>query len=473
MRRQFERPRGRTLRTYSKKPQSRRSLGAEIYRDLTAGNNSRVSSGDESSIRGTPPIVGHRTPSASDEESLPKTKESVALTPEEIHHDRVQRTKDPYHIQTSSISLEEASSQDDDDSSSRDQQSQSDSSPNLSVTSVGRGATHSAIKTEPRDSPEAFPDAMVRSHVPQLHIKTEGSPSQRRKRKRAESPFGSDFLVAHQPRRFNQQEAWKEPDSSKKRSLPVVFGPRTPSPVKMQGRRKVAEIHPQDYKVLLSASPVMPTLQRGVRDGFERREVPKFSKQYFDGKRRRRPPPIPGLGSLLSAEKSREVAILKEGPGSRKTVSDPANAYLMSGGILDEPQEVSRTESMASSSNRNADVRPSVERLASHVSHSGNPHDDGNLENDGAVSKNTGMEMKRSHGQGSSWVATTDNFVLRETGPTTRRSSKTTSEPHLYLDERDTRPPIRDAPNALGELSLSHLTTKAGPFEFLRTRDSK
>ncbi|KAK1857272.1 hypothetical protein CCHR01_00053 [Colletotrichum chrysophilum] len=263
--------------------------------------------------------------------------------------------------------------------------------------------------------------------------------------------------------------AWKEPDSSKKRSLPVVFGPRTPSPVKMQGRRKVAEIHPQDYKVLPFASPVMPTLQRGVRDGFERREVPKFSKHYFDGKRRRRPPPTPGLGSLLSAEKSREVAILKGGPGTRKTLSDPSNAYLMSEAILDEPQEASRTESMASSSNRNADVRPSVERLASHVSHSGNPHDDGNLENDGAVSKNTGMEMKRSHGQGSSWVATTDNFVLRETGPTTRRSSKTTSEPQLYLDGRDTRPPIRDAPNASGELSLSHLTTKAGPFEFLRT----
>lgn len=213
----------------------------------------------------------------------------------------------------------------------------------------------------------------------------------------------------------------------------------------------------------------MPTLQRGVRDGFERREVPKFSKHYFDGKRRRRPPPTPGLGSLLSAEKLREVAILKEGPGTRKTVSDPANAYLMSGGILDEPQEASRTESMASSSNRNADVRPCVERLASHVSHSGNPYDDGNLENDGAVSENTGLEMKRLHGQGSSWVATTDNFVLRETGPTTRRSSKTTSEHQLYLDERDTRPPIRDAPNASGELSLSHLTTKAGPFEFLRT----
>ncbi|KAF3811603.1 hypothetical protein GCG54_00001932 [Colletotrichum gloeosporioides] len=471
MRRQSERPRGRNLKTYSKKPQSRRSLGAAIYRNLTAGNYSRVSSGDESSIQGNPPIVGHRTPSASDEQSLPETEESVAPTPEETNHDRVQRTKDPYHIQTSSISLEEASSQDDDDSSSRkSQQSQSKSSQKSSITSVGQGGTDSAIKTEARDSPEALPDAMLWSHVPQLHIETEGSPFQGRKRKRAGSPFGSD-LMTHQPQRFNQQEAWKDPESSNRRSLPVVFGPRTPSPAKTQTRRKVAEIHPQDYKVLPSASPAIPTLQRGVRDGFERREVPKFSKHYFDGKRRRRPPPTPGLGSLLSAEKSREAAIRKEEPGIRKTVSDPANAYLMSGAILDEPREASRTELVASSSNRNANVRPSLERLASHVSHLGNPHDVGKLENDGAVSQNNGMEMKRSYGQGSSWMATTDNFVLRETGPTTRRSSKTTSEPHLYLDERDTRPPLRDALNTSGELNLSHLTTRAEPFEYLRTQD--
>lgn len=65
MGRQSEHFRRRALKTYSKKPQSRRSLGAAIYRDLTAGNDSRVSSGDESSIRGTPRITGHRTPSAS------------------------------------------------------------------------------------------------------------------------------------------------------------------------------------------------------------------------------------------------------------------------------------------------------------------------------------------------------------------------------------------------------------------------
>ncbi|KAK2754131.1 hypothetical protein CKAH01_06069 [Colletotrichum kahawae] len=262
--------------------------------------------------------------------------------------------------------------------------------------------------------------------------------------------------------------AWKDPESSNKRSLPVVFGPRTPSPVKTQGRRKVPEIHPQDYKVLPSASPAIPALHRGVRDGFERREVPKFSKHYYDGKRRRRPPPAPGLGSLLSAEKSRETATRKEeGPGTRETVSDPANAYLMA--ILGEPQEASRTESVASSGNRNT-----IEQHTCRVSLLANPPDGSNLENDGAADEKTGMETKRWYARGSSWVATIGNFVLREKGnTTTQRPTKTTSEPRSCFDGRDTRPPIRDAPNASGQLSLSHLNTWAEPFESLRTRDSR
>ncbi|KAK2056696.1 hypothetical protein LY76DRAFT_142752 [Colletotrichum caudatum] len=121
-------------------------------------------------------------------------------------------------------------------------------------------------------------------------------------------------LAAHANTRFDRNEAWDTPKDPRVVTHRSFLPLQIPSPCKVHGKRPSTTHHMkrtiEEYTPTMTPVTTNPALQKDIRDGFDEEETVLPSKQH-SAKRRRRSPPLFGMGSLPVTVGSKPIPLRK------------------------------------------------------------------------------------------------------------------------------------------------------------------